>query len=412
LGPFTILVGRNGAGKSNFLNALRLVGEGLRDSLEDTACTSSPWGGVAGYEDLTESRIELEIELTSGPDATYVLRLGIRPVAGLTVFGEDLTIWDNGGVEALNRCLEGRVVESSVDAMPIGAEDRLYLVRASGLTKFRPVYDALSAMTFHGFDPEVLRRPQGSHPPGLLLTRDGESLAPILNRIEHVVPDVKKRIVSYHGSVVPGTADIRRERWGPFATFVFSMSEFNKFNKIRYYYENAVSDDTLRALGILVTVNQLASDGEPIRLVGIEEPETALHPAAAGALMGALREASGHTQALVTTHSADFLDRFDPDEGDHLPLATMSGGRLVLPRSTRPAGRSSASTWTRRVACSAWTNSSPSRPTSNGKACRRGLPTETETFDRWRAFASRPSSQGRRGQLHPHPAAGGLDNFR
>ena len=29
LKPFTILVGRNGAGKSNFLNAVRLVTEGL-----------------------------------------------------------------------------------------------------------------------------------------------------------------------------------------------------------------------------------------------------------------------------------------------------------------------------------------------------------------------------------------------
>ncbi len=31
LGPFTLLVGRNGSGKSNFLDAIRFVADGLRD---------------------------------------------------------------------------------------------------------------------------------------------------------------------------------------------------------------------------------------------------------------------------------------------------------------------------------------------------------------------------------------------
>lgn len=34
LAPLTVLVGRNGAGKSNFLDALRFVVDGLRTSLD------------------------------------------------------------------------------------------------------------------------------------------------------------------------------------------------------------------------------------------------------------------------------------------------------------------------------------------------------------------------------------------
>ena len=34
LEPVTFLVGRNGSGKTNFLNALRLVADGLRESLD------------------------------------------------------------------------------------------------------------------------------------------------------------------------------------------------------------------------------------------------------------------------------------------------------------------------------------------------------------------------------------------
>ncbi len=50
-------------------------------------------------------------------------------------------------------------------------------------------------------------------------------------------------------------------------------------------------------------------------LVGIEEPETALHPAAVAVLLDALEEASLTRQVLITSHSADLLDnkRIDPD---------------------------------------------------------------------------------------------------
>jgi predicted ATPase len=67
----------------------------------------------------------------------------------------------------------------------------------------------------------------------------------------------------------------------------------------------------------------------PVRLVGIEEPETALHPAACAALMDALREASVHTQIVVTSHSPDLLDRTDP-KGDGLLVVTAEEGNTEI----------------------------------------------------------------------------------
>ena len=51
-----------------------------------------------------------------------------------------------------------------------------------------------------------------------------------------------------------------------------------------------------------------ATKENPTPLIGIEEPESALHPAAAGVLRDALRAASQHTQVLVTSHSPELLD--------------------------------------------------------------------------------------------------------
>ena len=70
-----------------------------------------------------------------------------------------------------------------------------------------------------------------------------------------------------------------------------------------------MSDGTLRALGVLVALFQ--GDGESderCHLVGIEEPGSALHPAAAGVLIDSLIDASQWTQVIVTSHSADLLD--------------------------------------------------------------------------------------------------------
>ena len=55
----------------------------------------------------------------------------------------------------------------------------------------------------------------------------------------------------------------------------------------------------------------LQGDGTIPSLIGIEEPEIALHPAAAGILWDAMDDAQERAQVLVTTHSADLLDRSD-----------------------------------------------------------------------------------------------------
>lgn len=68
-----------------------------------------------------------------------------------------------------------------------------------------------------------------------------------------------------------------------------------------------MSDGTLRALGILAALFQGNPDYAPT-LIGIEEPETALHPAASSALREALNRASQETQIIVTSHSPDLLD--------------------------------------------------------------------------------------------------------
>ncbi len=109
-----------------------------------------------------------------------------------------------------------------------------------------------------------------------------------------------------------------------------------------------MSDGTLQALGILLALFESSGGAGWVRVVGIEEPETALHPDGAGVLADVLLDASERVQVIVTTHSADPLDRESVPVDSILPVVAADGeskigpldevGRSVLREGTFTAG--------------------------------------------------------------------------
>ena len=89
-----------------------------------------------------------------------------------------------------------------------------------------------------------------------------------------------------------------------------------------------ISDGTLRALAVLVALFQ-TSERYPSTLTGLEEPEAGLHPAAAAVLFDSLIEASHFGQVIVTSHSADPLDRDDLPV-DAIKAVEMYDGRTII----------------------------------------------------------------------------------
>jgi hypothetical protein len=91
-----------------------------------------------------------------------------------------------------------------------------------------------------------------------------------------------------------------------------------------------MSDGTLRVFGALVALFQGVGD-DSVRLVGIEEPETALHPAAFAALREALQRAAEKTQVLVTSHSPDLLDDSGLSPATLLAVVSEGGESRIAP---------------------------------------------------------------------------------
>ena len=205
--------------------------------------------------------------------------------------------------------------------------DRLYLVAASGLPEFRQVYDVILSMGFYNLNPEAMKELQ-SPDAGELLQRDGSNIASVIGRLSAGEPSLKNRINQYLATIVPGITDVERTSLGPKETLQFKQEVKGSHHPWKFFAVS-MSDGTLRALGTLIAVTQLAHQKTPARLIGIEEPETALHPAAAGALIDALNEATVHTQVVVTTHSPDLLDQLDFDRHRLLAVESRQGTTFV-----------------------------------------------------------------------------------
>lgn len=335
------LVGPNGSGKSNFVDALRFVSDALNTSLDHALRDR---GGIQEVRRRSGSHpnhfsIGLEFWLPDGEAGEYSFRIGARPQGGYEVQSEECRVTRPVAffAESYYKVQAGKVIATSLATAPAAAGDRLYLVNVSGLEPFRPVYDALTHMAFYNLNPDRIRDLQ---PPdaGEILRRDGGNLASVLGRLERESPGLKSRIEEYLSKVVPGIRGFGARPVGPKETIVFRQEVAGSKQPWHFFAAN-MSDGTLRALGILVALLQ-PTNGPAYRvpLVGIEEPEIALHPAAAGVLRDALRDACRKTQVLVTSHSPDLLD--DPDIRDEeiLPVMAERGETRIGPMDE--AGRS------------------------------------------------------------------------
>ena len=313
LGPLAILVGPNGSGKSNFLDALALT-RGALDATLDHALRER--GGINEVRRRSGGHpsnfaIALHFTLPDGRrQGHYSFEVTSQSNGGFSVRNE---ICEVGPADAIGEPVrfvvrEGVVTDTNIQVrLPQPAPDRLFLVSASNVSEFRPVYDALTNMAFYRLAPDVMRWPQ---PPdsGELLDHDGQNLASVLAALERRNSPRFDRIQRYLSKVTPGVEGVERITIGNLETLQFRQKVAGQKSAWRFPAIN-MSDGTLRALAVLTAL--LQGEGEAPSLIGIEEPEIALHPAAAGILWDAMDDAQEQAQVLVTTHSADLLDRSD-----------------------------------------------------------------------------------------------------
>lgn len=319
LGPLTILVGPNGSGKSNFVDALRFVKDAL-DNTMDWALRHQR-GGVQKVRRISRGHprdfgIDIEVAMPDGLLGTYSFDVGPKEPGGFVVKHERCLVVRDGALSgrediASFRVEAGRVVDSSSPIRVALEPDRLALVSVSGMSEFRPIFDALCGMTFYDLNPRRMRDLQDPDP-GLRLRSDGGNIASVIRELERAGNrGLLDRIHEHLRAVFPDLVGVHHE--------VVKSKEALQFKQRMQGGDDAwtfdalnMSDGTVRSLGVLVALFPPPPNGHRSpSLVALEEPEVAIHPGAVRTLGDAFLEAAERVQVLLTTHSPDLLDHDD-----------------------------------------------------------------------------------------------------
>jgi predicted ATPase len=309
LSPLTMLVGRNGVGKSNLLKAIAFLADALDGSLEHAIKVHGglamllPRGSVTGRLAIA---VHFEYQAHAG---VYCLVIKSAPHGGFEVRHEaglsrtTMFLVENGVLTAGPPHL---VAFHAV--YPKAQSGRLLLPFATQFEDFRWLHSALRRMFTYHIDPDSIRR-HGSFRDDSELSFDGGNIHHVIYRLMNEVPDIGSRITEYMQAITPhlmlyspGYVGWKSERG-----IVFTGSHPAKLIG-ELFYDHEVSNGTLQALGVLTALFQTHSRTGSPSIVGIEEPEAGLHPGAARVLLDAMLEASRDRQVLASTHSPDLLD--------------------------------------------------------------------------------------------------------
>ncbi len=347
LEPLTILVGRNASGKSNFLDALGFLADLVDMRATEAVDERNGWRLLHCRSD-SSSRIEMEIEATLGGyqpvlNAEYSFVLVEGQHSQVRVLSESLLLSERHGRRRCGYRVSDGLVEwigQEVDwtiRNPNGGfppyvfrqqnPDRL-LLSVIGSQPIVELSEELRASHVHNFSPSAIRSPKliTGRP---FLARDGNNLARALEGILEIDPETIDRIQQYFSNVVPEIDRFQRSAVGnDYETIQFRLQP-SRGGPTQTFDAASMSDGTLRVLAALVAANQIYFPTNASGFVGIEEPETSLHPAAMRALVDALDEATLRTQILLTTHSAEMLDN-PTIKPENIRVVQMIDGQTVI----------------------------------------------------------------------------------
>lgn len=273
LGRLNVLVGANGAGKSNLVTAFELLGRLAEGELEFFVDRN---GGASTLLNASPRSRDIQLRLT-WPD--------LNPFEALLVpAADDRLIFAEGGSRQI--------------------EDVLNLMRGCKVYHFHDTsFDAPVKQMAPTADNLALRGDAGNLAAVLLSLRDNDEPAyqRILGVIRQVAPFFRDFILR------PERSDRIRLRW-------------RQVDSDTVFSANQMSDGTLRFI-CLATL--LLQPNLPA-LVVLDEPELGLHPFAIVQLAGLLRQASVRSQVILATQSVTLMNQFQID--DLIVVERVNGG--------------------------------------------------------------------------------------
>lgn len=290
LHQLNVLIGANGSGKSNFLEAF----EFMRLFVLDIRRTGEYVQRAGGADRLlhfgakTTPQMSFEVKFL---DHQIDFGLRLAPDASDRLFGR-LSIPDPALPTDFVQSLEPRPGMAPV-----------YEFLASQLQGWRTYH-------FHDTGRDSPIKKQARLHDNRYLRRDGSNLAPFLHLLQKKHKDSYEEIRRNVRRVAPFFEDFSLK---PLALEEDEIRlEWRHVGSDAYFDASSFSDGSLRFIALATVLLQPLSLRPSLLL--LDEPELGLHPYAITLLASMLKQASADSQVIVATQSPVLLDHFEPED--------------------------------------------------------------------------------------------------
>lgn len=334
LTPFTVVIGKNGVGKSTLFDAFGFVADCLAHDVEQ-ACDMKQRGG---YERLhsrdTDGPISFEIyyrEAIGERPMTYALSIALdgmgRPFVESEVLKQRRKGQKHGQPYPFLRLNHGKgLVWAGEEAVEVegGEEDRaqtlveLTDLRQLGIAtlgtlkehpRIKRFRDFLKGWYLSYFYPDAARSLPTAGPQKHLNSH-GDNIGNVVQFMAREHKDRFKSVLDRIAAKIPGIKSIDTQETQDKRLLL----RFNDGAFADPFFAQQMSDGTLKVFAYLL----LMDDPEPPPFICIEEPENGLYHKLLEALAQEFRaHATGKKNApqiFVTTHQPYFVDALSPDE--------------------------------------------------------------------------------------------------
>ena len=333
LGKETIIVGQNGVGKSNLLDAIHFVRDALRDGLDQSITKRHGILSIRRWSKTRPYNVGIKLSFQKGEERGEY-RIAISSAGGEVSGIEEEAEWYGrepfpGEKEKplvtfrFKRNAKGEI-KLDLPESPFFPtvrvsvpEYELLLSQASASfyspigVYFKSLYNQIVSCGAYSIYPNRIREPQAISNQEVLAD-DGSNLASIIRQMRSTTfRGQKEQLAVALRQVLPILEQINIVQAGGFYVPVFQVRESNE-GHAHNLNMSQISDGTLRMLGMLTSFYQPRA---PDRIT-LEEPEQMVHPGLLSVLVESGRDyldVRSDRQVLYTTHSPVFLDLFRPD---------------------------------------------------------------------------------------------------
>lgn len=295
LTKMNVLIGANGAGKSNFINFFRLLISLTNNRLQFYLRRNGGANALLHYGIKTSKQITAHLCLDiEGRTSIYAFTLSLAPVNTMII--------------------EEYVNPTLTTTQKVGEESLFFGKRQEPDTPtdnaMREEISQYSAFHFHDTSETTDMRGNCEINNNRILLGDGSNLAAVLYKLQQTQKPYYERIVKTIRQIAPFFDDFVLE---PLAVTPHEIQLRWQARDSDYEFgPHQLSDGTLRTMALITLLLQPEKDLPS--LIVLDEPELGLHPYAISLIAALIRSASVYTQVILATQSTNLLDHFEAEQ--------------------------------------------------------------------------------------------------